>query len=107
MLQCRVLWFCCHVDILHSDSKYPCWHIFSVISRQSGAHQTCTKQQYCSVASVFLALKQYSCEVAILSYLDENNVLLCARNATCQNNSLATLEDMDEGENQLYALTIH
>ena len=48
------------------------------------------------MALVFLVLKQYSCEVAISSYLDANNV----------NNSLAMLEDMDEGENQLYALTI-
>ena len=64
-------------------------------------------QSNCSVALVFLALKQYSCEVAISSCLDANNVPLCARNTTCQNNSLATLEDMDEGENQFYALTIH
>ena len=55
---------------------------------------------------IFLALKQYFYDVAISPFSGANDVSLCARNTTYQNNSLACREDMDEGENQLYALTI-
>ena len=48
-----------HIDILGwtSDNKRACWHIVSLVSRRSGAHQTFWNNS--SVTVILLALKQY------------------------------------------------
>ena len=108
-----VFWFSCHIDILGWDILG--WDILGWAILTTNVHSgtflvsfpgSLVAWNNSSVTSVFLALKQYFCEVAISSYSGANNVSLCARNATCQNNSLATPADMEEGENQLYAVTI-
>ena len=50
-----------HFGLSHSDSKCACWHIFSLISRQSGAHQTCTKQLFCGIGVSCFETILWSC----------------------------------------------